>query len=587
MRSRLIWVAFVAFSIVFQTLAAGEGPPSEPILVIETKMHTASIKRIAVDPSDKYMVTASFDKTVRLWELSTGDLVRTFRPPIDSRADGRVFALAVSPDGRTVACAGWTGFRWERNYSVYIFDIETGKLTKRIGGLPGVVLHMAYSKDGRYLAATLANGGIRAFRTSDYTLAASDTDYGSYCNAADFDNRGRLVTASFDGFIRLYSTSFDLILKEQAKGGSLPSTVGFSPDGSKIAVGFQDAPKVNVLSSDDLYLLYAPETGDITAGNLASVAWSSDGKFLYAGGVFATGGTNFIRKWPDAGSGKPKDLPATDNTITSIAAITSGGIAFGTAGPAFGVFGPTDELTFYKDSSIADYRAEQGAFLVSHGGEAVGFSYEFGETPAIFSYEKKLVLNPGEEKSLERPITEAGGVKVAGWENTYTPELDGKPLELEPFEMSRTLAIAPDKKSFLLGADFTLKLYDKKGAMKWQVMTPEVAWAVNIAGNGKTAVAAFGDGTIRWYRISDGEELICLFLSSDKKTWVLSTPMGYYETSEGGKRLIGWHMNSAPDKEAAFTVSPEFFKRFHRPDVIAETIKTFRTDAEILQAGAK
>ena len=587
MRFRPILLALIVFSVVFQTLAGGEGPPSEPILVIETKMHTASIKRIAVAPSDKYIVTASFDKTVRLWELSTGALVRTFRPPIDSKADGRVFALAVSPDGRTLACAGWMGFRWERSHSVYLFDIETGKLTKRIGGLPVAALQLAYSKDGRYLAVTLARGGIRIFGTPDYIQAASDTDYGSLCVGAEFDSKGRLVTASFDGFIRLYSSSFNLILKEQAKGGALPYTVGFSPDGAKIAVGFQDAPKVDVLSSDDLYLLYVPETGDITAGNLASVAWSSDGKSLYAGGVFAAGGTNFIRKWPDAGMGKPKDLPATDNTVTSIAAIASGGIAFGTAGPAFGIFDSNDELTFYKNSSIADYRAEQGAFLVSHGGEAVRFSYEFGETPALFSYEKKLILNSPEEKSLAHPITEAGGVKVAGWENTYFPELDGKPLELEPFEMSRTLAIAPDKKSFLLGADFTLRLYDRKGDMKWQVMTPEVTWAVNIAGNGKTAVAAFGDGTIRWYRISDGEELVCLFLSSDKKTWVISTPMGYYETSGEGKGLIGWHMNGAADKEAAFTASPEFFKRFHRPDVIAEVIKSGRTDGEILRAGAR
>jgi len=587
MRFRPIWVAFAAFSIVFQTLAGGEGPPYEPILVVETKMHVASIKRIAVDPSDKYIATASIDKTVRIWELPTGDLIRTIRPPVDRNVEGKLFAMALSPDGKTVACAGWTGFVWERRHSVYLFDIATGDLIKRIRGLPGVVLHLVYSKDGRYLAATLANGGLWAFRTSDYTLAASDTDYGSYCNAADFDNRGRLVTASFDGFIRLYSTSFDLILKEQAKGGSLPSTVGFSPDGAKIAVGFLDVPRVDVLSSDDLYRLYAPETGDITSGNLASVAWSSDGKFLYAGGVFASGGTNFIRKWPEAGAGKPKDLPATNNTVTSIAPVPAGGIAFGTAGPAIGLFDSNDELTFYKEASIADHRAEQGEFWVSHNGQTVRFTYEFGESPALFSYGKKLVLAPEKESDLERPITVGGGLKIIGWENTYFPEVNGKPLELEPFEMSRTLAITPDKKNFIIGADFSLRLFDRKGDLKWRVMTPEVTWAVNISGNGKAAVAAFGDGTIRWYRISDGKELLCLFLSSDKKTWVLSTPMGYYETSEGGKNIIGWHINKGTDKSAVFTASADFSNRFHRPDVIAETIKTFRTDAEILRASAK
>ena len=45
-------------------------PTTEPILRIETEMHTAVIGRIGIDGENRYLVTASDDKTARVWELS-------------------------------------------------------------------------------------------------------------------------------------------------------------------------------------------------------------------------------------------------------------------------------------------------------------------------------------------------------------------------------------------------------------------------------------------------------------------------------------------------------------------------------------
>ncbi|RLC22243.1 MAG: hypothetical protein DRI57_00355, partial [Deltaproteobacteria bacterium] len=47
-------------------------PPADPILRIETGMHTAMINRIGVDAKERILVTASADKTVRVWDLETG-----------------------------------------------------------------------------------------------------------------------------------------------------------------------------------------------------------------------------------------------------------------------------------------------------------------------------------------------------------------------------------------------------------------------------------------------------------------------------------------------------------------------------------
>jgi len=90
-----------------------------PFLRLETSMHTAPIRRISVDAAARYVVTASEDKTARVWELATGKLLQTLRPPVGESNEGKLFAVALSPDGQEVAVGGWTGHE-----SVAIRDVR-------------------------------------------------------------------------------------------------------------------------------------------------------------------------------------------------------------------------------------------------------------------------------------------------------------------------------------------------------------------------------------------------------------------------------------------------------------------------------
>lgn len=122
---------------------------------------------------------------------------------------------------------------------------------------------------------------------------------------------------------------------------------------------------------------------------------------------------------------------------------------------------------------------------------------------------------------LYPPVTEGRSIKVTDWRNNFYPKLNGKALGLEEYETSRSLTILPDETGFLLGTDWTLRLYDSAGNIKWLVPAPSAVRAVNVSGDGKLAVAAFADGTIRWFRLSDGKELLIFFPHRDRKRWVL------------------------------------------------------------------
>lgn len=128
--------------------------PTEPLLRLETGMHTATIRHIATDRDGRWLATASEDKTVRIWDATTGRLVQVLRPPIGEHQEGRLFAVALSPDGEWVAASGWTSADGRSNY-VYIFRRQTGTLVKAIPGHSRLIFNLAWSPDGRFLAATL------------------------------------------------------------------------------------------------------------------------------------------------------------------------------------------------------------------------------------------------------------------------------------------------------------------------------------------------------------------------------------------------------------------------------------------------
>jgi WD40 repeat protein len=551
-----LWLGAAAAQAQGTAAAQSAGLFDRPVLVVDPGMHTAMIRRASADRDGRWVVTGSDDKTVRVWSLADGALLRTIRMPAGPGDVGKVYAVAMSPDGALIAVGGWTGPD-PGPMSIYLFDRATGAMVRPpIDGLPNVVSHLTFSPDGTRVAATLGGGnGLRVYAAErGWNEVARDTAYGDSSWWVDFARDGRLATTSYDGKLRLYANGLvgdvQPAASRQLSVDDDPYGVAFNPDGTRLAVGYHNVAKVDLLDGHTLEPLKQPELAGVNNGDVGKVAWSRDGQILFAGGEYDVQGSSPVLAWTAAGTGPRRALRAGMNTVTNIIPMANGDLLVASADPWLARLTPDGTARWVHGPPNADFRNQYYRFYVSNDGTSVGFGFEdFGKSPARFDVaERKLILAPAADTRMAVPRQE--GLPIEGWRNQEHPTLDGKPLPLEPHERSRSLAINPAADRFVLGTEWWLRAFDAHGTPLWRRAVPGAVWAVNITGDGRLVVAAYDDGTIRWHRMSDGAELLAFMPQPNRRDWVAWTPEGFYAATDGAKNVLRWHINHGWDKPA-------------------------------------
>ena len=576
LRRAALGAALAAAGAVAQAATA----TTEPLARLETGMHTAVIMRVATDSAGRWAVTASQDRTARVWELATGRLAGVLRPPQDDDNEGKLFAAAMSPDGQVVAVAGRTQLGSATGHTIYLFDRAGGKLLRRIQGLPDPVFHLAYSPDGRWLAASMqGKGGLRLFDAASGAERGRDTTLGDNAYSVQFSGDSkRLASTSYDGQLRVHAVdpqgALQPVRAAPLAGGKHPYAARFSPDGRLIAVGFDDSTAVQVLDAESLAEVARPATTQVTQGNLSRVAWSADGRFLMAGGTWVAGGGNAVRRWPVQDWTRYQDIVVSRNTVADLATLplaAGGGWLFGANDPSWGVLDSSARVRRRQDPAIRDFRDQLERLQVSQDGRRVRFGAP-GGGDAMQSFDVASRTLGADTAPLPAARTAAPGLAFTDWRGETEPKLNGEKLVLDRHEPARSLAIAPDGRRFVVGSEWNLRLFEGAGKARWRRPVAGTVWAVNISGDGRFIVAAFSDGTIRWHRLDDGRELLALYPHADGKRWVAWTPEGYFDASPGAEDLVGYHLNRGGDREGEFVDARQLWETFYQPGLVARRL---------------
>jgi WD40 repeat protein len=102
--------------------------------------HVAQVRSVAYSPDGKYIASGSDDKTVKIWDATTGTILRSLRGHSHS-----VTSVFFSPDGKFVMSSG-------KDRTVRVWDATTGDPVQRSAGVSCDGSPAAFSPDGKFLA---------------------------------------------------------------------------------------------------------------------------------------------------------------------------------------------------------------------------------------------------------------------------------------------------------------------------------------------------------------------------------------------------------------------------------------------------
>jgi WD40 repeat protein len=326
---------------------AGAKPAADPGKPIRSLLgHKERLTSVAYSPDGRWIATASWDGTARLWDAQTGQEVRrlevpptkSYNPAYLSRVlfssdsesvvvaqqsgpsepgvivwnrrtgekvrefPGGYGSVAVSPDGRLIACGGWGRGVDVNSGVVRLYELATGKPVGELRGHQSRIDMLAFSPDGQTVIAVvgiprppLGDGrerlgfdpsGIRAWDV------ATGKERRSTGNALWYG--GHLATSP-DG--RTHASG--ILLRETATGGERARLTGhtndvcavaFSPDGRTLASGSMDGTvRLWDLPSGKEVARFGEEVPQFAGrGWVLSVAFSPDGRTLVSGGLDKT-----------------------------------------------------------------------------------------------------------------------------------------------------------------------------------------------------------------------------------------------------------------------------------------------------------
>ena len=348
--------------------------------------HTEGVRVASFSPDGRQVITGSTDKTARLWNAETGQQSAVLEH------DGVVRSAAFSSDGRRVVTAS-------DDKTARIWDVQTGKQIAALTGHTARVRDAAFSPNGRYVLTSSDDKTARLWDSKTGEPVHILEGHTQSVRGVAFSPDGeRAVTTSLDHSARVWSVETgkqSVILGH----GDVVTSAAFSPDGQRIVTASDDntVPIWDAQMGERIVTLsgrtavYSPDGRSIVTsdGDTARI-WNADnGKLAMVlrghrsrvtGAVFSPDGRSVLTASDDKTA---RLWSAGTETNTQMAVLVA---HTGSAGRA--VFSPDGRraLTASDDNSVRLWDAEAGRQIATFTRAGSGM--------AAFSPDGRLVAIP-------------------------------------------------------------------------------------------------------------------------------------------------------------------------------------------------
>ncbi len=480
--------------------------------------HENSVKAIAYDSKNDYIVTGGEDNSLKVWDAKTGKLL-TARVKAH---DDAIYTVVFSQDGKHLVSAGK-----DKTLNVWTIEPSDGDSLANRQTLDSIKLSLRNRIQG---------GHTQPIR------------------AVAFSPEGdRFVSASDDQTLQLWNVKSGKPIGERMRGHtSIVWAVAISPDGTQIASG----------SVDRAIKVWDGKTGELTftipfahEDSIFSIAFSPDSKRIVSGS-----GDRSIRVW-DARTGAPIGFPLLghDGKIYSVAFMPNNQTIVST--------GSDRTIRFWHPETAT----ETGKIVEAHSSLIWGLALmNNGKEMASVGSDKKIRLwdinndlplgqpqrTPHTKDILSIAISRDGDRIVSVGEDTklmmwdvYTQKLLWKMQNVHDAPI-QSVAFSPTEAKFVTASsDGTLKLWDataQKNSIWRTKSNPSLTrnqrdiYTVAFAPDGKTVVSGGRDGKLRIWDVSTGDQKV-EWIAANAKSPILSvavSPDGKYIASAGADHII-------------------------------------------------
>lgn len=629
-------VVWLVHALVLVTVGAGWSNASRAnqpgiLPVLETGGHMAVVKNLHFTPDGNFIVSAGNDKAIRVWNWRTGAITRTLRGQSGPGPDGKIQAMALSPDGRWLAVAGSFGIpstaEEESGNPIRLYDFLTGNITALLLGHKKLVLGLAFSPNSKWLVSGASGGAAIVWDVSEARLSHRLESHQDDVYAVAFTpDSERVVTGSYDKTLRLWGVDDGAEIAVLAGHTEMVRAVAVSSATGLIASSVRgNAGEVRLW--DGKTGAFVRTLVNVGTG-VGSLTFTPDGKHLVSTCGRYCKGAFFARIW-EIDTGSEINAYRTHDDVVLATAISPDGEHVATGGGSNNEIHvwnlrSGEQLSVLKGVGAPVWSvglSDDGAHLAwgtaNPCADQVSCPNQFGE----LEYQIKLPFGGNRLGNRTRVDQGLGFARARarsghysllhrkGGKFSYNAVLellqDGDTVSAnerasnDGFE-HLTYTFAPDNKSYVSGGRRGwLTAFNLSGDKLGEFYGHEgEVWAATPHPTRDLLISGSDDQTLRVWNSVTRELLVTFFFASNDE-WVGWTPQGFYASSPLGDNYMGWQINQGADQAADYVTARQLSQHFYRPELVERAIilgsavtavheaklDTFKLD-ELLMGGA-
>lgn len=451
--------------------------------------HTEEITACAFTPDGAHAVSAASDRTLRIWDLAARQCLHTLQ-----RRPERANALVITADGERAVCAA-------DGDVIQVWELATGRCLKTLSGYAEESSARSLSADGQTVLSAAYDNRVEVWQLATGLIQTLLVGHGATVNACALHPDGkRAVTASDDGTLRVWKLAVSEAQRTLVGHGAGVLACAISPDGKQILSA----------SADHRLKVWDLESGQ----NLDTLA----------------GHTEAVTACAISRDGTVAVSASADHTLKVWALARSRAVSLGHDGEvlacAINAAG-TRVVSASADKTLKLWDAQSGAVLHTLTGHAAGVN------ACAFTPDGRRVISASYDRSLKVWSVETGELLSTlnghgAGVNACTVSADGK----------RALSASYDK---------TLIHWDLPSGRIISTFTGHADFvnACAFTPDGKRALSASADKTLRLWELSTGKTLSVLSGHTGGVNGCAITPDGRHAISASyDKPLRVWDLTT-------------------------------------------